>query len=335
MAKSAPPRTGKKSSKKSTTKSNRKPASAESSSLSSATAEIDKKIASLNDWRGATLAEVRSLIREVDPEVVEEWKWMGTPVWSHEGMYVLVNAHKDKVKITFFHGAKLADPKKIFNAGLDGNKWRAIDLAQGDKIDKKGFQELLRRAIAYNLEHAAPKSKGSRASLLSKNDAASPGVPEAKTAQGRAPSKPTSGKSRTSAKPKLLSGDNPQIAKGEGDEPVQAYIAAIPDWKQDVARRLDELIVRTVKDVKKAVKWNSPFYGMDGQGWFLSYHCFSKYVKVAFFRGAQLKPLPPGASKQEEVRYLDIRENDSIDEKTLASWIRQASKLPGMNPSPR
>lgn len=132
------------------------------------------------------------------------------------------------------------------------------------------------------------------------------------------------------AKPvKLLSGGNPQIAKAEGDAPVQAYIAAMPDWKQDVGRRLDAIIERTLPGVQKAVKWNSPFYGIEGEGWFLSFHCFAKYVKVAFFRGASLRPAPPGESKQQEVRYLDIREGDEIDEKQFAAWVKQASQLPG------
>jgi len=131
------------------------------------------------------------------------------------------------------------------------------------------------------------------------------------------------------AKPRLLSGGNPQIAKGEGDGPVQAYIAAMPEWKSDVGRWLDALVVRTVPDVKKAVKWNSPFYGVEGQGWFLSFHTFTKYVKVTFFRGAELTPPPPGASKDPNTRYLDIREADELDEELVASWIRQAAALPG------
>lgn len=129
--------------------------------------------------------------------------------------------------------------------------------------------------------------------------------------------------------PRLLSGGNPQIAKGYGDGPVQAYIAAIPGWKQDVGRRLDALITRTVPDVAKAVKWNSPFYGLEGEGWFLSFHCFTNYVKVAFFRGMSLDPVPPGASKSGDTRYLDMREADGFDEARLAAWIRQASRLPG------
>ena len=128
--------------------------------------------------------------------------------------------------------------------------------------------------------------------------------------------------------PVLLSGGNPQIAKGYGDAPVQAYIAAMPGWKRDLGRRLDALIVQTVPGVRKAVKWNSPLYGADDEGWFLSMHVFTNYVKVAFFRGTSLKPLPPGASKHKEVRYLDIRE-DQFDEAQFVAWVKQASRLPG------
>jgi len=134
---------------------------------------------------------------------------------------------------------------------------------------------------------------------------------------------------KKTAEQKILSGGNPQIAKADGDAPVQAYIAAVRDWKRDVARRVDATITRAVPGVRKAVKWNSPFYGVEGQGWFLSFHCFAKYLKVAFFRGSLLRPLPPGASKQKDVRYLDIREDDAIDEAQLARWVKQASLLPG------
>jgi hypothetical protein len=132
----------------------------------------------------------------------------------------------------------------------------------------------------------------------------------------------------------LLAGGNPQIAKGYGDAPVEAYIAAIPGWKQSVGRRLDALVARTVPGVRKAVKWNSPFYGLggtedEGQGWFLSFHCFTGYVKVTFFRGTSLSPPPPGTSKHREVRYLDIHEHDDVDEAQLAAWVQQASRLPG------
>jgi hypothetical protein len=137
---------------------------------------------------------------------------------------------------------------------------------------------------------------------------------------------------RKPAKPALLAGGNPQIAKAEGDAPVQAYIAAMPGWKRDIGRRLDALVMRTVPGVRKAVKWNSPFYGIEGQGWFLSFHCFTKYIKVTFFRGTSLRPLPPGESKSKDVRYLDIHEDDQLDEALVAGWLRQASELPGWVP---
>ena len=129
----------------------------------------------------------------------------------------------------------------------------------------------------------------------------------------------------------LLSGGNPRIAKADGDAPVQAYIAALPGWKRDLAKRLDALIVRTVPGVRKAVKWNQPFYGAgsDGDGWFVSFRCFTKYVKVSFFRGADLEPVPPGSGKQQDVRWLDVHEDDDVDDAQLRSWIDQASRLPG------
>jgi hypothetical protein len=131
------------------------------------------------------------------------------------------------------------------------------------------------------------------------------------------------------AKPKLLAGGNPQIPKGEGDGPVQDYIAAMPGWKQGVGRRLDELITAAVPGVRKAVKWNSPLYGAGEEGWFLGIHCFDRYVKVTFFRGASLRPLPPGESKMEQVRHFDVHEDDELDEQRFSDWVRQASELPG------
>lgn len=128
--------------------------------------KIDQMIAKTKDWRGERLAEIRALIHEVDPNVTEEWKWMGTPVWSNNGMYVLANPHKGKVKLQFFHGAQLPDPKKLFNAGLEGGKWRAIDFFEGDRINKPALKSLLREAVKFNAKHSVPKSKGSRKSLL-------------------------------------------------------------------------------------------------------------------------------------------------------------------------
>ncbi|HEU5295480.1 MAG TPA: DUF1801 domain-containing protein [Burkholderiaceae bacterium] len=135
--------------------------------------------------------------------------------------------------------------------------------------------------------------------------------------------------SRKGARPALLAGGNPQIAMADGRAPVQAYIAAMPGWKRDVGRRVDALIVRTVPGVRQAVKWNSPFYGIEGQGWFLSFHCFTKYVKVTFFSGTSLRPVPPGESKHSDVRYLDIHEGEPHDDSQLADWVKQASRLPG------
>lgn len=131
---------------------------------------------------------------------------------------------------------------------------------------------------------------------------------------------------------KLLSGGNPQIAKADGDAPVQAYFDALPGWKSDRGRQIDALIVTAVPHVRKAVKWNSPFYGVEGHGWFVSMHAFAKYLKVAFFRGTALQPMPPGASKNEGTRYLDIYENDALDEAQLIAWFKQASEIPGWIP---
>jgi hypothetical protein len=142
-------------------------------------------------------------------------------------------------------------------------------------------------------------------------------------------------KVRKGEKVVLLSGGNPQIAKADGDAPVQAYIAAMPGWKRDLGKRLDALIVRNVPNVRKAVKWNSPLYGIEGQGWFLSFHVFTRYVKVTFFRGTSLRPVPPGASKHKDVRYCDIHEGDELDEAQMANWVKQAAALPGfLEPRP-
>lgn len=149
------------------------------------------------------------------------------------------------------------------------------------------------------------------------------------------PGSPTkSSKKKTTSKadaaqPKLLSGGNPQIPKGDGDAPVQAYIAAMPEWKREVGQRLDALIETTVPNLRKAVRWNTPFYGIEGKGWFLGFHCFTRYVKVTFLRGASLRPMPPGESKHKDVRYLDIYEDEPFDEELMVRWLEQASKLPG------
>lgn len=156
-------------------------------------------------------------------------------------------------------------------------------------------------------------SKRAAASKPKQEDGGSTSLPSSKDAPGTV----------------LLSGGNPQIAKGYGDAPVQAYIAAMPGWKSDLGRRLNALVEEAVPGVSKAVKWNTPFYGVESGRWFLAFHCFTKYVKLTFFDGASLDPVPPGKSKQERVRYLDVREGDVLDERQFLDWVQQASRLPG------
>jgi hypothetical protein len=179
---------------------------------------------------------------------------------------------------------------------------------------------------------AKPKAKGtSRASKPRKSATKSPPKAGAKAKPGASEAKPIKVRKGEKVAVVLLSGGNPRIAKADGDAPVQAYIAAMPGWKRDLGKRLDTLIVRNVPNVRKAVKWNSPFYGIEGQGWFLSFHVFTHYVKVTFFRGTSLRPVPPGASKHKDVRYFDIHEGE-LDEAQMATWVKQAAALPGWVP---
>jgi hypothetical protein len=217
----------------------------------------------------------------------------GVPVWSHNGIVCTGETYTKVVKLTFARGASITDPKRLFNSSLEGNTRRAIDIHEGQTVDARAFKALVKAAVARNGPPAAAKA-------------------------GR--------KAKTVV---LLSGDNPQVAKAEGDAPVQAYIAAMPGWKRDLGKRLDALIVRNVPNVRKAVKWNSPFYGIEGQGWFASFHVFTRYVKVTFFKGTSLRPVPPGPSKHKDVRYIDIHEGDELDEAQMAAWFKQAAALPG------
>jgi len=274
-----------------------KPGASEDKPLEPASRLIDQRIRDLGGWRGETLARMRALILEADPKMTEEWKWMGTPVWSHHGIVCTGEAYTKVVKLTFARGARIPDPSRLFNSSLEGNTRRAIDIHEGEKVDAGAFKALVKAAVAQN----APPAK------------AKPAASEAKPV-------------------KRLSGGNPQIAKADGDAPVQAYIAAMPDWKRDIGRWLDALIVRNVPKVRKAVKWNSPFYGIEGQGWFLGIHTFTHHVKVAFFRGTSLRPVPPGASKGKDARHFDIREGDALDEAQMATWVKQAAALPGWVP---
>ena len=216
----------------------------------------------------------------------------GVPVWSRNGIVCTGETYKNAVKLTFAQGAKIQDPSGLFNSSLEGNTRRAIDIHKGININARAFKALIKAAVEEN----APRAK-----------------PGAKKKVGVV----------------LLSGGNPQIAKADGDAPVQAYIAAMPGWKRDIGKRLDALVVRNVPDVCKAVKWNSPFYGVEGQGWFLSFHVYARYVKVTFFRGTALLPVPPGG-KQKDSRWIDIHEDD-LDEKLMVKWLKQASAIPGWN----
>ena len=188
-------------------------------------------------------------------------------------------------------------PKRLFNSSLAGNTRRAIDIHEGEKVDAGAFNALVKAAVALNRPPAKSKPAATKAMPV-----------------------------------KMLSGANPQVAKAAGDTPVQAYIAAMPGWKRDVGRWLDALIVRNVPEVHKAVKWNSPFYGIEGQGWFLGIYTFTHHVKVAFFRGTSLRPIPPRAGKGKDTRSIDFREGDRLDEAQMATWVKQAAALSGWVP---
>ncbi len=181
------------------------------------------------------------------------------------------------------------------------------------------------RAIKKKASKKAPRNKSSKKAVGERQVFRGAKKKASKAAVGAE-------KKAVAGGPVLLSGGNPQIAKADGDAPVQAYIAAMPGWKSDVGRRLDVLIVKAVPTIRKAVKWNSPFYGLDGKGWFLSFHCFNKYVKVAFLFGRSLTPMPPGESKDPNARYLDIYEEDELDEARFTSWVRQGAEGPGWTP---
>ena len=256
-------------------------------SARSASALIDQRIGELDDWRGKTLQIVRATIKKSERAIVEEWKW-GTPVWSLGGILCTGETYKQVVKLTFAKGALLKDPKRLFNSSLEGKVRRAIDIREGDTVNAAALTALIRAAVALNLKTKPPTA---------------------------------------TTKPARLAGGNPQIAKADGDAPVQAYIAAMPGWKRDVGRRLDALIVARVPNVRKAVRWNSPFYGIEGQGWFLGFHVFTRFVKVSFFRGASLRPVPTGGTGK-DARWIDIHEDD-LDEARMAQWVSQAAALPG------
>jgi hypothetical protein len=274
---------------------------------------VDERIRSLGGWHAETLAAVRRLIHAADPDIEEECKWikptnpLGVPVWSHAGIVCTGEAYKQVVKLTFARGASLKDPRALFNSSLEGSIRRAIDIREGEVLNGVAFKALIQAAVAENLSRERPESRSQPKAL----------------AKGKADTKNVK-------RVKLLSGGNPQIAKADGDAPVQAYIAAMPGWKRDIGKRLDALIVRNVPKVRKAVKWNSPFYGVEGRGWFLSFHVFTRYVKASFFHGTSLRPVPPGGTGN-VARWIDIHQDD-LDEPQMAKWAKQAATLPGWIP---
>lgn len=268
---------------------------------------------------------------------MEERKWIkptnqaGVPVWYYAGIVCTGETYKQVVKLTFARGAFLADPQGLFNSSLEGNVRRAIDIREGEPLDAVAFKALIQAAVAENLRQIAGRSKSTaKPKIAAKAEAKKPTAkakPKA-SVQIDAKAKPVAKKTKAV---KLLSGGNPQIAKADGDAPVQAYIAAMPGWKRDIGKRLDALIARQAPKVRKAVKWNSPFYGIEGQGWFVSFHVFTHYVKVTFFQGESLRPVPPGGTGK-DARWIDIREGDQLHEKQMATWVKQAAAMPGWAP---
>jgi hypothetical protein len=244
---------------------------------------------------------MRTLILEADPEMVEERKWRKS---SNAMAGVPVWSHNGIVCTgeTYRSVVKLTFP-------------RGASIPDPSRLFNSSLEGNTRRAIDI---HKGEKVDARAFMALVKAAVAQNGPPAKKQKV-----------------PVLLSGGNPRIAKADGDAPVQAYITTMPGWKRDLGKRLDALIVRNVPNVRKAVKWNSPLYGIEGQGWFLSFHVFTHYVKVTFFRGASLRPVPPVASKHPDVRYIDIHEGDELDEAQMATWLKQAAALPGfLGPRP-
>ncbi|GMU77228.1 MAG: hypothetical protein AMXMBFR46_00290 [Acidimicrobiia bacterium] len=282
-----------------------------------ASALIDARIEELPAWQGKVLARVRRLVKQAVPGVVEEWKWRGVPVWSHDGIICTGETYKHSVKLTFAKGASLDDPARLFNASLDGNVRRAIDIHEGDPLDERAFKALVRAAA--NRNESARRKPAAAQSTPSTRKAAPRKTGSASAAKRKAPAKTT--------KPSLLSGGNPQIPMGYGNEPVQAYIEALPGWKREVGRRIDTIVDANLPGARKAVKWNSPFYGIPGQGWLVNVHAFTRYVKVSFFAGASLRPAPPGGTR-DDARWIDIHEDD-LDEDQLARWVKQSAKRSG------
>jgi len=259
--------------------------------------------------------EIDRALPEADNKV-----WHAHPVWFLEGNPIVgYSKLKDSVRLLFWSGQSF-DEELLHKEG----KFQAAEARYTavSEVDTKDLARWLAKArdIQWDYKNIVKRKwRLERLDVAPKSAASKPSKKAGKTA---APAK-------TDTKVKLLSGGNPQIPKGDGDAPVRDYIAAMPGWKQEVGLAIDRLVAKNVPGVQRAVRWNTPFYGVKGNGWFLCFHCMTKYVKVTLFRGTSLKPIPPETSKVEEVRYLHIHEGEPIDEKQLADWIRQAAALPG------
>jgi hypothetical protein len=259
---------------------------------------IDGRIKELDDWRGALLARLRAIITSVGAGVVEEWKW-GVPVWSCDGIITTGEVYKQVVKLTFAKGASLPDPAKLFNSSREGATRRAIDFRAGEKVNEKALKALVRAAMAHNAGGKKPAA--------------------AKVAKPKA----------TKAKAPAVKARKPvSLPKSVGEAGVKAFIASMEPWQAALVKRVNAIVDKQVPGVIKAVKWHCPFYGIEGKGWFLSFAAFQFHVKFTFFKGKQLKPVPP-AGTGKEARSIDIRQSDTFDEKQMTAWIKQAAAIPG------
>ena len=305
-------------------------------------------IASLPQPQLGIAERIDALAAKTLPGLQRSVKWGMSYYGVGDGWCFCCGGFADHVKLMFVNGAALVPVPPVTPVAM-GKSTRGVELTSIDDINERQIAKWMKQVAAVPgvgakksavrevvLGARVPIAPREKRHFEGANDMAikAPQKSKSKKAATVATRKTTTKEAPRAAtsrvkEPRLLSGGNPQIAKADGDAPVQVFIAAMPGWKRDVGRRLDALVVRTVPEVRKAVRWNTPFYGIEGQGWFLAFHCITKYIKVAFFRGASMTPVPPVASKQKDVRYFHIFENDVLDEKLLAHWIKQASQLPG------
>lgn len=261
---------------------------------------IDARIESLDDWRGRTLSRLRALIKQADPDVVEEWKW-GVPVWSHDGLICTGEAYKSHVKLTFAKGASLEDPTGLFNSSLEGNVRRAIDLHQGDRMDGKAFKALIRAAVVLN--RSRPRA------------AAKPRKP------GTARKAPAEAEGHAAIEDWITHWTWKKGSAG-----------GVNDEMRPIVRRVDELIRETIPGLQYAIKWRNPFYGLPDKGWIISIAPYTAHVSIAFYGGADFDPPPPhdpGTPSVERARYVRVKTLQEAQGSTMRRWIKQAGRVRG------